>query len=110
MAGLLTGLGKIQDAGYNMAKFGVVALTRSFVNTREPHLDVEVTEGIKAYAICPYFADTNLVRTAINLDDLRKRIKTRILTVEEVKPGSIFDQVVSNFECQKWNLIVIMAT
>lgn len=86
MAGLLTGLGTIQDCGYTMAKHGVVALTRSFANF-ETNFNVEVTEGIKAYAICPYFADTNLVRSAVNgdLDVIRKKYKTRVLNVEEVK-------------------------
>ena len=59
MAGLATGLGSINDVGYTAAKHGVVALTRSF-DTSKP--SVEATEGVKAYAICPYFADTNLVK------------------------------------------------
>ena len=59
MAGLATGLGSINDVGYTAAKHGVVALTRSF-DTSKP--SVEATEGVKSYAICPYFADTNLVK------------------------------------------------
>jgi len=81
MAGLATGLGSINDVGYTSAKHGVVALTRSF-KTSKP--SVENSEGIKSYAICPYFADTQLVRDAVSIDDLTKRIKGRVLTVSEV--------------------------
>ena len=49
-----TGLG-INDVGYTAAKHGVVALTRSFESSNS---NVEASEGIKAYALCPYFADT----------------------------------------------------
>ena len=55
MAGLATGLGSINDVGYTAAKHGVVALTRSFESSKP---SVESGEGIKSYAICPYFADT----------------------------------------------------
>ena len=55
MAGIATGLGSINDVGYTAAKHGTVALTRSF-ETSKP--SVEASEGIKSYAICPYFADT----------------------------------------------------
>merc|ERR1712241_1587678 len=81
MAGLATGLGTINDVGYTAAKHGVVALTRSF-DTSKP--SVEATEGVKCYAICPYFADTNLVKESTTIDDLTKRIKGRVLTVNEV--------------------------
>ena len=55
MAGLVTGLGEITEAGYTVSKHGTVALTRSFKDCKP---NVEFSEGIKAYAICPYFADT----------------------------------------------------
>ena len=47
--------------GYNMAKHGVVALTKGF-KFAEPN--VYDTEGIKCYAIAPYYVDTNLVCTS----------------------------------------------
>ena len=81
MAGIATGLGSIQEVGYTASKHGVVSFTRSF-GTSKPN--VYHSEGIKAYAICPFFADTNLVKESININDLTKRIKTRVLTVEEV--------------------------
>merc|ERR1712241_398332 len=86
MAGLATGLGSINDVGYTAAKHGVVALTRSF-DTSKP--SVEATEGVKSYAICPYFADTNLVKESVTIEDLARRIKGRVLTVTEV--GHAFD-------------------
>ena len=82
MAGLLTGLGEIKDAGYTVSKHGTVALTRSFKDCKP---NVEFSEGIKAYAICPYFADTQLVRDTIAINDLEKKIKGRVLTIQEVK-------------------------
>ena len=81
MAGLVTGLGEIKDAGYTVSKHGTVALTRSFKDSKP---NVELAEGIKAYAICPYFADTQLVRSSIAIDDLQKKIKGRVLTIQEV--------------------------
>ena len=55
MAGLATEHGSINNVGYTAAKHGVVALTRSFESSKP---SVEASEGIKSYAICPYFADT----------------------------------------------------
>ena len=52
------GLGVIEHMGYNMAKHGVVALTKGF-KFAEP--TVYDTEGIKCYALAPYYVDTNLV-------------------------------------------------
>ena len=87
MAGLATGLGNINEVGYTASKWGTVAFTRSFA-TAKPN--VASTEGIKAYAICPYFADTSLVRESVAIDDLQKRIKGRVLTVNEV--GHAFEK------------------
>ena len=81
MAGLVTGLGEIYDVGYTSAKHGCVALTRSFATSKP---NVYASEGIKAYAICPFFADTALVRESVNISDLSKKIKGRVLTVNEV--------------------------
>ena len=52
------GLGIIEHMGYNMAKHGVVALTKGF-KFAEPK--VYDTDGIKCYALAPYYVDTNLV-------------------------------------------------
>ena len=49
--------------GYNMAKHGVVALTKGF-KFAEPN--VYDTEGIKCYALAPYYVDTNLVCTYVS--------------------------------------------
>lgn len=96
------GLGVIEHMGYNMAKHGVVALTKGF-KFAEP--TVYDTEGIKCYAIAPYYVDTNLVRSSFELskddpgkwsvrgqaiasmEDLQNSTKERLLTVTEVGAG-----------------------
>ena len=56
---------------------------------------IRPSEGIKAYALCPAFADTQLVRDSIKMyghskiEDLEKVIKTRVMDVSEV--GHAFD-------------------
>ena len=82
MAGLSTRQGEIRGAGYTVSKHGTVALTRSF---KDCVPNVEHSEGIKDYAICPYFADTQLVKESVTIEDLQKKIKGRVLTVNEVK-------------------------
>ena len=59
-------------AGYTASKTGVIALTRSFESSVP---NVFTTEGIKAYALCPYFANTQLVRDRIAIEDLEKEYK-----------------------------------
>ena len=53
------GLGDIRGVGYNISKWGNVAATRNFELAKPNPYDVE---GIKAYALCPWFADTAMVR------------------------------------------------
>ena len=94
------GLGEINNAGYQVAKHGLVSMTRAFITSEpKPHK----SEGIKCYALCPVFADTNLVRSAFekrkeeiqkgtvsskgqitSMEELSEKMKMRILTVEEV--------------------------
>ena len=56
---------------------------------------IRPSEGIKAYALCPVFADTQLVRDSIKLygkskiEDLEKDTKVRVMDVSEV--GHVFD-------------------
>ena len=52
-------MGSIDGVGYNISKWGNVAVTRSFELAKPSPYDVE---GIKAYALCPWFADTAMVR------------------------------------------------
>ena len=57
---------------------------------------IRPSEGIKAYALCPVFADTQLVRDSIKLygkskiEDLEKDTKVRVMDVSEV--GHAFDR------------------
>ena len=82
MAGFVTR--DLEVAGYTASKTGVIALTRSF-ETSTPN--IYSTEGIKCYAICPYFANTQLVTDRIAIADLEKQFKNRVLTVSEVGNG-----------------------
>ena len=75
LAGILTGLGPIEQSGYTMAKWGTAALTRSMANCK-PNL--EKKEGIKGCALCPWFADTQLVREMMNVKKLQKATKQRV--------------------------------
>ena len=43
------------------------------------------SDGVKAYALCPWFAPTELVKESVGIAELEKKIKTRVLTIEEVK-------------------------
>lgn len=67
----------MEAAGYVMAKWGAVALTRSFATCKP---SVEEAEGVKAYALCPWFADTELVRSseALNVDAIEKKAKVKV--------------------------------
>ena len=77
LAGILTPQDMdFKAVGYLMAKWGAVALTRSFATSKP---SVEKAEGIKAYALCPYYADTELVRTAFDINDLQKRVNQRVM-------------------------------
>ena len=46
---------------------------------------------MKSYALCPWFADTALLRQTATPDLVQRRAKTRCLTVNEV--GNAFDLV-----------------
>ena len=100
MASLTIGsLGDITSAGYNISKWGNMALTRSFAEVLP---DVYDTEGVKCYGLCPWFVDTRLVNQSFelapkggfesrfssvkvhNMDDLVESTKNRALTAEEI--------------------------
>ena len=47
-------------------------------------------DQIKAYAVCPWFANTDLVKETAEISAIEKKTKVRVLKVEEV--GDAFDQ------------------
>ena len=47
-------------------------------------------DQIKAYALCPWFADTDLVKETTEIEKIEKKTKMRVLTVEDV--GNAFEQ------------------
>ena len=55
-----SGLGQLKHYGYNMAKHGIIALTRGF-KFSEPNIYGD--EGVKCYALAPWFANTGLVHS-----------------------------------------------
>jgi len=83
MAGLIYEVENIHNVRYTAAKHGVVALTRSFETS-----GVEYSEGVKSYAICPYFADTSVFRETFNAEELTRQNK-KLLTLDEI--GNSFD-------------------
>ena len=81
------GMRNIDEAGYTMAKSAVVTLTRSFA--QRGRNGPWRLHGIKAFALCPWFADTQLVRDAkLDLDFVNAKAKQRTLSVSEVNVDS----------------------
>ena len=91
MAGLLEGMRNLDETGYSMAKFGVVALTRNFAlrGRQGPWKK----DGVKAMALCPWFAKTKLVTDATSIEALEEKfnqkgrgmpLKLKLLEVPEV--------------------------
>ena len=82
MAGFLEGMRNIEESGYTMAKWGVVALTRSFA--QRGRNGPQKRDGIKAMALCPWFANTQLVRNSTTIEALEQKSKFRTLKISEV--------------------------
>ena len=82
MAGLLEGMRNIEESGYTMAKWAIVALTRSFA--QRGRNGPMKRDGIKAMALCPWFANTQLVRNSTSIESLESKTKIRCLKVSEV--------------------------
>ncbi|XP_040582081.1 15-hydroxyprostaglandin dehydrogenase [NAD(+)] [Lepeophtheirus salmonis] len=86
MAGLIIGLGDADESGYTISKQGVVAFTKSFAKKSllkklpgTKNNNLSDFHGIKCYAICPFFIDTNMLKSVSLQNKLEK-----VLTVEEV--------------------------
>eukprot|EP00095_Tigriopus_kingsejongensis_P011268 maker-scaffold526_size146413-snap-gene-0.27 protein:Tk11268 transcript:maker-scaffold526_size146413-snap-gene-0.27-mRNA-1 annotation:"15-hydroxyprostaglandin dehydrogenase" len=83
-AGITSGLeSSIETCGYPMAKHAVISLTRSFAVANPAPFQ---KYGVKSYAICPWFADTQLLRSELTEGWTRqaRSTGTRVLTSEEV--------------------------
>ena len=107
MAGLWPnrGLRNVGESGYSMAKFGAIALTRSFSQN-----DIFSKDGVKAVALCPWytiffvsdflhfligityrniyffhrFTNTQFVTTVFSTDAIEQKFKYRVLETSEV--------------------------
>lgn len=90
MAGLYCGMGNFKDSAYNVSKHGVVAFTRNFkvckIGNPSKHHD------IRAYAICPWFVQTDMLDTGgTNMaEKIKKVFKIRVL--EKVEVGRVMIQ------------------
>lgn len=83
IAGFLEGMRNIDEAGYTMAKSALVSLTRSFA--QKGRNGPWRLHGIKAMALCPWFADTQLIRDAqLDTEYVNKKSNQRTMTVSEV--------------------------
>ena len=104
MAGFIEGMRTIEEAGYAMSKSAVVSFTRSFAQkgSKGPWK----RDGIKAFALCPWFARTQLVMDAHDgdLSQLEKRMGYRVLSVSEVNTES--SNKISNMFME--NIIVLV--
>ena len=87
----------IESGGYSVAKFGNVILTRMF-----PYFDPKPSDdGVKTYALCPFFVPTRLVLEEygkeVSVEDAKRRAakdiinfsKSRMLAKEEVGEAMI---------------------
>ena len=64
----------------------MVSMTRSFLTSDPP---VYQSEGIKCYALCPGFVETNLVQKALNdrgltNQELTQKTNMRVMTTKEI--------------------------
>ena len=69
---------KLDECGYSMAKFGTVALTRTFAQ------ETFSSDGVKAIALCPWFTNTQFVTTVFSTQAIEDKFKFRCLDVSEV--------------------------
>ena len=87
----------LESGGYSVAKFGNVILTRMF-----PYFNPKPSDdGVKTYALCPYFVPTRLVLEEygkeISTEDAKRKAakeiyaygKSRMLVKEEVGEAMI---------------------
>ena len=73
LAGLTTAVSDVKLSAYNMAKWGSVGLTRCFGSAGTA---TEERHGVKAYALCPWFAATAIWREDMDLGARRKPKQT----------------------------------
>ena len=64
----------------------MVSMTRSFLTSDPP---VYQSEGIKCYALCPGFVETNLVQKALDdrgltNQELTQKTNMRVMTTKEI--------------------------
>ena len=78
-----------------MAKSAVVSFTRSF--GQKGRQGPWKKDGVKAWALCPWFADTQLVNDIADVKAIERKMKYRILTVKEVR-ASQHDEVEPNLK------------
>ena len=103
LAGLLTGMGESM-IGYCASKHGVVAMTRTLARDCKEH-------GVSIKAICPAFADTDMVSAVY--DHSKDRIKEEVTQAIKDRGLMTPDYVAEGFyklvtECDNGNVIWAM--
>lgn len=88
IAGIGNGLTFTRHHHYHASKFGVVSYSRGFGDCN-PADNPWMTDGVKCYAVCPWFVDTVMIKdegaSAKQRQSLQKKLdKTRPLTTQEV--------------------------
>ena len=73
----------LESGGYSVAKFGNVVLTRMFPNMKP----CPSHEGVKAYAICPWYVPTKMVT-----DEHEKlsREESQLRVAQEIHRETVF--------------------
>lgn len=93
MAGLFNGP-PMNKSAYYAAKSAVVSYNRQFAHTNKKGTrGAWLEEGVKSYALCPWYVDTEMVRKSpdfTSVDELKKRSGMGLLSVAVV--GDVFEQ------------------
>ncbi len=90
IAAFMSSTGRLHHAGYGVAKSAIASFTRNFADPFDARGDIFASDGVKAYALCPTHAQTELMTSLCEGDrevgdTIMKLAKVvRMLTVEEV--------------------------
>ena len=77
----------------------MVSMTRSFLTSDPP---VYESEGIKCYALCPGFVDTNLVQKALDDKGMTKKdLVKRMFGARIMTPNEIGDAMMKALQFDK---------
>jgi len=87
LAGLVAGFDSVEAAAYTASKHGVVGYVRSLAKT-----EVYLKEKVRMVALCPGFADTELVKKVASPAQIKSQFGFDLLDMNEV--GTAFTKLV----------------